>query len=88
MLHAAVSFSSFPRVTCDRVRVRVPEPHVSVQEPHMDHSAHPAVVVANVVVAIVVAGTVVVTVVLVVESGLVAVVDGASVVVSAPVAGS
>ena len=51
----------------------------------MDHSSHPAVVVANVVVAIVVAGTVVVTVVLVVESGLVAVVGGA-VVVSAPVA--
>ena len=58
MLHAAVSFSSFPRVPCVRVRVRVPEPHVSVQESHMDHSAHPTVVVANVVVAIVVAGAV------------------------------
>ena len=34
---------------CVRVRVRVPEPHVSVQDPHMDHSAHPTVVVATVV---------------------------------------
>ena len=36
----------------------MPEPHVSVQESHMDHSAHPTVVVANAVVAIVVAGAV------------------------------
>ena len=35
-------------VPCVRVRVRVPEPHVSVQEPHADHSAHPTVVVATV----------------------------------------
>ena len=44
-----------------RVRVRIPEPHVSVQDPHTDHSTHPTVVVANVVVAIVVAGAVVIT---------------------------
>ena len=42
---------------------------MSVQDPHSDHSAHPTVVVANVVVAIVVAGDVVVTAVVVIESG-------------------
>ena len=62
-------------MTCVRVRVLVPEPHVSVQEAHIDHSAHPTVVVANVVVALVV-----VTGVLVVESWLVVVVGGAVVV--------
>ena len=36
-------------VPCDRVRVRVPEPHVNVQEPHTDHSVHPTVVVATVI---------------------------------------
>ena len=36
----------------------MPEPHVTVQGPHKDHSTHPKVVVANVVVAIVVAGAV------------------------------
>ena len=41
-------------VPCVRVRVRVPEPHESVQDPHADHSAHPTVVVATVVSAMVV----------------------------------
>ena len=39
-------------VPCVRVRVRVPEPHESVQDPHEDHSAHPTVVVARVVVVV------------------------------------
>ena len=63
-----------------RVRVRIPEPHVSVQDPHTDHSAHPTVVVANVVVAIVVAGAVVINTVVV---G--AIVVSAVVVIDAPV---
>ena len=61
-----------------RVRVRVPEPQESVHDPHMDHSAHPSVVVAGVVVAgAVVAGAVVISTIVVVD---------VSVVVSAPVA--
>ena len=63
-----------------RVRVRVPEPQVSVQDPHMDHSAHPSVVVAGVVVAdAVVAGAVVISTNVVVS---------ALVIVSAPVTAS
>ena len=63
-----------------RVRVRVPEPQVSVHDPHMDHSAHPSVVVAGVVVGgAVVAGAFVI-------SAIVAI--SAPVVVSAPVTAS
>ena len=63
-----------------RVRVRVPEPQVSVHDPHMDHSAHPSVVVAGVVVAdAVVAGAVVISTNVVVS---------ALVIVSAPVTAS
>ena len=63
-----------------RVRVRVPEPQVSVHDPHMDHSAHPSVVVAGVVVGVaVVAGAFVI-------SAIVAI--SAPVVVSAPVTAS
>ena len=53
---------------------------MSVQDPHSDHSDHPTVVVANVVVAIVVAGEVVVAAVVDIDSGLVAVVIGTGVV--------
>ena len=65
---------------CVRVRVRVPAPQESVHDPHMDHSAHPSVVVAGVVVGgAVVAGAVVISTV---------VVFSAPVVVSAPVTAS
>ena len=50
MLHATICLSSFPMVSCVRVRVRVPEPHVSEHDPHSDHSTHPAVVVSCAVV--------------------------------------
>ena len=40
---------SFPREPCVRVRVRMPEPHVSVQDPQSDQPAHPNVVAAAVV---------------------------------------
>ena len=56
----------------------MPEPQESVHDPHIDHSAHPSVVVAGVVVAgAVVAGAVVISSIVVVD---------VSVVVSAPVA--
>ena len=45
-------------VARDRVRVRVPEPQVSVHAPHSDHSAHPKVVVVGIVVVEVVVGAV------------------------------
>ena len=35
---------------CVRIRVRVPEPHVSVHDPHSIQSAQPTVVVADAVV--------------------------------------
>ena len=80
MLHAAIWFSSFPWVPCVRVRVRVPEPHVSVHDPHVDHSAQPSVVVAGVVVGgAVVAGAVVISAIVVVS---------APVIVSTPVTAS
>ena len=88
MLHATIWFSSFPRVPCVRVRVRVPEPHVSVHDPHSDHSAHPSVVISAVVVAIVVAGDVVESELVVGGTVVVSAVVDAPVVVSAPVAGS
>ena len=55
----------------------MPEPQESVHDPHMDHSAHPSVVVAGVVVAgAVVAGAVAISTIVVAD---------VSVVVSAPV---
>ena len=51
-----------------RVRVRVPEPQVSVHDPHMDHSAHPSVVVSGVVVGdAVVSGAVVISAIVVAD---------------------
>ena len=44
-------------VPCVRVRIRVPEPHVSVQELHTDQSAHPSVVIATAVSTVDIAGT-------------------------------
>ena len=43
-------------MSCVRVRVRVPEPHVNVHDPHSIQSAHPTVVVAGVVATLVVPG--------------------------------
>ena len=59
MLHATICLSSFPMVSCVRVRLRVPEPHVSVQDPHSDQFVHPIVVVSGVVLAIVDASVVI-----------------------------
>ena len=84
MLHAATSFSSLPFASL-RVRLRVPEPHVSEHDPHSDHGdIVVVVVVVVVVVGVVVAVMVVSAVVVVVVVSSVVVAVSAAVVTVAP----